>query len=370
MRSSLALALLVVLGGCALPQQQSRTPSPYQPLEAYITALTPGGPLFHVNRPAYVAMFYISPGSGVSMLYPGFGSGGSLSARAFAGSHFASTRMNNRSQYIFTRASVLQPRFYFLIASEQPLNVSQFGSFGDGLRSRLGTAFASYSAFDTMEEIAQLALPSLSDDGSWTSDMYVEWPDVIYSEPGGARMLVQCAGYSMWVAREHVALVRASVCEAIERHEPKEPAKPGDDDGREPIDERDEGGEPVRSTTRSALAAASGRGADRSMSTSLRERISASTQLSAAAVNDAPWANAFSTPRSGTTRDGYMPPRTYDPGMRSPSGAARVAPAGTRAPAATSTTAGGARATEAPSTGSTSSGGGDSGGRSRPTPSN
>lgn len=372
MRSSLTLALLLVLGACALPQQQSRAAAPYQPIEAYITAITPGGPLFHVNRPAYVAMFYISPGSGVSMLYPGFGSG-SLSGRAFAGSHFASTRMNNQSQYIFTRASVLQPRFYFLVASEQPLNVSQFGAFGDGLRSRLGSAFASFSAFNTMEVIARQVLPSLPDDGSWTSDMYVEWPDVIHSEPGRARVLVECAGYSMWVAREHMALVRTTVCDAVERHEAKEPQEPNDhDDGREPIDEGEEQeNRPVRSTTRSALAASQSggaRGGDRSMSTTLRERISSSTQLSAASVTDAPWANAMATPRSGTSRDGYTPHRTYTSGNRSPAAAATVQPATTRAPAAGSATTGGARGTAAPSSGGSSSGG-DSGGRSRPTPS-
>lgn len=368
MRSSLALALLFVLGGCALPQQQSRVPAPYQPLEAYITALTPGGPLFHVNRPAYVAMFYISPGSGVSMLYPGFGSG-SLSGRAFAGSHFASTRLNNQSQYIFTRASTFQPRFYFLVASEQPLNVSQFGSFGDGLRSRLGTAFLSFSAFNTMEAIAREVVPSLPDDGSWTSDMYVEWPNVIHSEPGQARVLVECAGYAMYVAREHVALVRSQVCDAVERHEPKEPND--HDDGREPIDEGEEGDDdPVRSGTRSALAATeAGRGPDRSMSAMLRERVSSSTQLSAASATDAPWANALSTPRNGTTRSGYAPQRTYTEGSRSPAASAAVRPAATRAPATSSPTSGGARGTAAPSSGGASSGGGDSGRRSRPTPS-
>ena len=94
MRRLLAPALLILLAACAVPQSRSRTFEPYAPLRAYITSVGTGRPLFQVNRPAYVAMFYIAPGRGVSMLYPGFGSG-SLSGRVFAGSHFAGYRINN-----------------------------------------------------------------------------------------------------------------------------------------------------------------------------------------------------------------------------------------------------------------------------------
>ena len=191
MRRLLAPALLILLAACAVPQSRSRTFEPYAPLRAYITSVGTGRPLFQVNRPAYVAMFYIAPGRGVSMLYPGFGSG-SLSGRVFAGSHFAGYRINNGHAYVSTRGFFGGPSYYFLIASDRPLNVEQFGSFGDGLVSRLGSSFASFSAYSTMESLAELTLPSLQNDGSWTTDMYIAWPSVIYTEPGDQRVLVRC----------------------------------------------------------------------------------------------------------------------------------------------------------------------------------
>ena len=71
---------------------------------------------------------------GVSLLYPGYGSG-SLTGRVFAGSHFATSRLTNRAQFTPMRA-MSGPTYYFLIASDRPLNVQQFGSFGDGLWSQ------------------------------------------------------------------------------------------------------------------------------------------------------------------------------------------------------------------------------------------
>jgi hypothetical protein len=222
MRSLLAATLFLVLGACSLPQEgRSRAFAPYAPIEARITAMTPSGPLFHVNRPAYVAMFYIAPGSGVSMLYPGFGSG-SLDGRVFAGSHFGNQRINNRDMFAFaSRASFGQPRFYFLIASDRPLNVKQFGTFGSMLHARLGTSFMSMSAYNTMEDLAQLALPSLVNDGSWTTDMYVDWPSVISREPARGHVYVRCSGYEMYVPIEHLMAVQAAICEPLEEAQKK-----------------------------------------------------------------------------------------------------------------------------------------------------
>jgi hypothetical protein len=231
MRTSLSLVLLLVASACSLPQQRSRTFAPYAPLQAHITTTTSGGPLFRVNRPAYVAMFYIVPGGGVNLLYPGFGSG-SLDGRVFAGSHFANYRLNNTQQYQFARGMVGTPRYYFLIASDRPLNVQQFGSFGDRLHSRLGTSFASFSAYNTMEDLARLTLPAIVDDGSWTTDMYVEWPSVIYTEPGQNRVLLRCGGYAMYVPRAYLQAARAAICNI-------------DDVGETPDEAAEGEGEPV-----------------------------------------------------------------------------------------------------------------------------
>lgn len=279
MRPRLALLPLLMLAACSLPQQpESRAFTRYAPLQAHITATTASGPLFHVNRPAYVAMFYIVPGSGVSMLYPGFGSG-SLDGRVFAGSHFASPRINNREQYIFTAGLSSRPRFYFLIASDRPLNVQQFGAFGHGLQSRLGTGYHSFSAYSTMEDLARLTLPNLGNEGSWTTDMYVDWPSVISREPSSGWVLVRCNGYEMYVPYSRVSLVRQVICEAR-------------NDAERRID-REDGEELVRPKTRKPLppetdeAAERARVSSRKAREALIDRVSSSTQLSEPIGRDA-----------------------------------------------------------------------------------
>lgn len=228
MRPVLAAAVLLTLSACALPQQRSRTFTPYAPLDARITTTVNGRALFNVNRPAYVAVFYISPGQGVSMVYPGYGSG-SLSGRVFAGTHFASARFANRAQFAPERAAMSGPRYYFLIASDRPLNVQQFGAFGDGLWSQLGTSFSSFSAYSTMEELAELTLPALVNDGSWTTDFFVVWPSVIFPEAGPRRVLVRCNGYVMYVDASYVARVQSMICRGDQTDD--EPGKDPDTDG-------------------------------------------------------------------------------------------------------------------------------------------
>lgn len=285
MRSLLAAASLLALSACALPQERSRTFTPYAPLEAYITSAATGRPLFHVNRPAYVAMFYIAPGQGVSMLYPGFGSG-SLSGRVFAGSHFAGGRINNGWQYVPTRMSFGGPRYYFLIASDRPLNIDQFGSFGDGLSSRLGTHFASFSGFSTMEQIARLALPSLADDGSWTTDFYVAWPSVIYSEAGPRRVLVSCNGYAMYVAAGYVNVVRQILCDPNrDRTDRRTPTDGADEDGEAPV-VRPKGRAPLPAQPEAPPVDESGR-VTQAERRAILERLTVSSQLAGPAARQA-----------------------------------------------------------------------------------
>lgn len=274
MRSPLAaVALLAALGACALPQQgRSRAFQPYAPLTAHIVSPSFQGPMFHVNRPAYVAMFYIVPGGGVSMLYPGFGSG-SLDGRVFAGTHFANGRIRNRDQYYFTSAAASSPRFYFLIASDRPLNVQQFGSLGTSLHSRLGTSFGSFSAYSTMEDLARLALPSLADDGSWTTDMYVDWPNVISREPGGRRVLLRCNGYEMYVPFEYVPAVQAMVCDAQDEAEER-----AEEEGKEPV-VKPKAREPIPADAQTGGTAEAIRTPDPRERRAIVERISSSSQL-------------------------------------------------------------------------------------------
>ncbi len=174
-------ALALTLSACALPGASSSygyagPEARYQPLRARIV---PHGNLaVQLNRPAYVAVFEILPGRGVGLVYPTSGQGDSYRSSGF----LPLWRPNN-----FYQASYLPdvsgytaqaPRYFLLIASDQPLRVSQFARSPMALRSALGfQRFASWNPYSLMDDLAEAVLPAMVDDESWTSDVYVQWPE-------------------------------------------------------------------------------------------------------------------------------------------------------------------------------------------------
>lgn len=226
-----AAALLLTLGACHLAPQSSSYDAPsYAPLRARIYAAggdggAMGRVLFHVSRPAYVALFEIHPGAGVSLVHPGFGTG-SLDGRVFSGMHSVLPRRMNLEQYHYVGNRYPQPRFFFLVASDRPLGVDEFGRHGVRLPRLLGSQFASISAYDTMERLAELAVSDLENDGSWATDFYVEWPQVIYDRPARDRVLISCNGYSMYVSMAYLALVQEQICSRDREVAEPQPAQP------------------------------------------------------------------------------------------------------------------------------------------------
>ncbi len=208
-------ALLTTLAACALPAGSGTHGGGYEPLRAFVSGPELGGGLgFQLNRPAYVAIFEVMPGRGTSLVYPYPGSGRS-SGYAFSGrAHLGSQRFAGRDIYLPTYGhGVLQgPTFYLLIASEQPMNLDRLGAYGMGLRSALGNHWAAYSPYQTMERLAETVLPSMADDGSWTSDLYVHWPQALARDPDGRSVLLNCNGYQTYVRLEYVALAYRTFC--------------------------------------------------------------------------------------------------------------------------------------------------------------
>ncbi|CAN5617120.1 hypothetical protein BH23GEM6_BH23GEM6_02720 [soil metagenome] len=216
MRGSLAVvALLTALASCALPQGSgSGSASDYQPLRAFISGPDMGGLGFHVNRPAHVALFEIVPGAGASLVFPSPGmgptSGFVMSGRANLQVQRIASRDLYRAVYAPARHSV--PRFYFLIASERPLNLNSFGTYGMGIQRALGMHVASHNAYSVMERLAEVALPEPGEDGSWTTDVYVDWPRAISPVPIERHVLVTCNGYTFYVRLEYLEQVQQSLC--------------------------------------------------------------------------------------------------------------------------------------------------------------
>jgi hypothetical protein len=263
-----ALALVISVSACAMQSPATSGParSGYHPLRAYISPSDASGLGFYVNRPAHVAVFEIVPGRGSSLVYPNPGIG-RMDGFVFGGSHHLGWgRRYNAGHYLpASHAMSAGPRFFFLVASEEPLDLDPIGAFGMGLHGSLGMQFASLNAYSSMERLATLVLPSTADDGSWTTDLYVHWPNVLYDSRSGRRDLVQvrCNGYSMLVPVRQIAAVRASLCGALDDSNRK-PATP------QPSDSAG-GGEIVAPKRRQPLP--------KSQATELHERITSSTQL-------------------------------------------------------------------------------------------
>ncbi len=76
--------------------------------------------------------------------------------------------------------------------------------------------FASLNVYNSMESVVRTVLPGDADDGSWTSDMFVHWPQVLFESRTSRSGLVplSCNGYSMYVPFEYLLAVRESLCPA------------------------------------------------------------------------------------------------------------------------------------------------------------
>ena len=189
------LALVLSASACAMPYS-SGTYSPeahnHRPLRARIVAHN--NLAVQLNRPAYVAVFEILPGRGVGLVYPTVGR-----ADGFMSSGYIPLwRPSN-----FYQASYLPdafgytaqgPRYLLLIASDQPLRVERFVSSPMALRSTLGfQRFASWNPHSLMDDLAEAVLPAMVDDNSWTSDVYVQWPEPpALRNPGTRLVAVRC----------------------------------------------------------------------------------------------------------------------------------------------------------------------------------
>jgi hypothetical protein len=233
-RTIMVTAMVLTAAGCVSTPPPASAPSQgYRPLDAYIMPPT-GGLRFHVSRPAYVAMFEIIPGQGTQLLYPAPGHG-RLDGYIYAGDRVVRSRGFRDSHYYLTGGSrgmgaVGEPRFIFLIASERPLRLEQFGPGGYGLRQAMD--FRTYSSpYAAMEGLAELTLPSMIDDGSWTTDFYVFWPQVLHDRRGSRDVLVRCNGYEMLVPYQFVSRVQREICgrRAEEAPQGPRPADPGPD---------------------------------------------------------------------------------------------------------------------------------------------
>ena len=143
-----------------------------------------------LNRPAYVAMFEILPGQGVGLLYPAYSA-----EQAYFPSGFTTLPSHGVRRYdsYFTggisRYTRGEPRFYFLVASRQPLrSIARFQRSDGAIRSVLGlSAYSTFNYRQVMDDLVQAVVPYQGDE-DWTTDVLAVWPDRgygYYADNGG-----------------------------------------------------------------------------------------------------------------------------------------------------------------------------------------
>ena len=233
MRRFLAVLLLAApLGGCAL-QPPSTTAASVRnvPLQARIVpdiGGRNGGIAFTLNRPAHVALFEIIPGQGVGLMYPRFGSERDVLASGFHRPLFGFGDFRWAYQQTPVYRSWSVPRYYYLVASEWPLNTDRFASGPTAMRAELGlNRFASYNPYSLVDHLDQLIAPDVQ--GEWTSDLYVVWPEPPGGDPANRHVAVRCPdGRTVLVPLHYIVLA----CPNADRNQTA-PAQRGEEEEAE-----------------------------------------------------------------------------------------------------------------------------------------
>ncbi len=203
LRRSLALLALASAAACAgrakpTPEALAGVPEGDYSLEAWLSYQRVTDLAFTVNQPAYVAIFHIAPGRGVSMLYPTYRD---ELDRTDPGYNVPGYRYDSGRWYFlnasFTRLAA-SPTYLLLVASREPLRVSEYERHPGLLRRALGpNTFASYDEWDVIDELTQLIVPPQPDD-AWSTDLIVLWPgmraNTLYAANDyfASRQLVRC----------------------------------------------------------------------------------------------------------------------------------------------------------------------------------
>lgn len=166
MRAIAAFALLATLAACA-----SAPPAPVNgPLRAELTE-DEFGARVHLNAPAYVAIFRITPGTGASLIYP---RDQADRPQLRAGTHVIVPRTSSRG----SRALAANANTYlYLVASKDPLEVEQFQDGDRDVRDVIGAGNATSNDLMVVMQSLDVALMSTEATvaGPWTSDVLTPW---------------------------------------------------------------------------------------------------------------------------------------------------------------------------------------------------
>jgi len=183
-RTTVAVSVAVVLAACMhTTPREAAAPAP--PLDVTLLPALAAHTVvpsltFTLNRPAYVAAFEITPGRGVRLLYP---YAPQADVRP-AGMSLVTETPEFYDDYL--RSPLTVPfggaTYTYIVASDQPLTLGTFTQPA-GLLDYFGDdRFASYRASSYIDAVTTAVIPADAADGSWSSDLVVNWSNA----PAGA----------------------------------------------------------------------------------------------------------------------------------------------------------------------------------------
>lgn len=179
-RECAVVAGMVAAAGCvSVPTAVAHVPRQYDGLAAQLYEPFAGQVRFAVSRPAYVAVFEVTPGGYMRMLHPM--STTQIQRRVSAGYHSLTSSgfAFSRQYYSYAgyAANRWEPTYLILVASDRPLRTQRVSGGTSSLLLdfgffRHGSAASGYA----VERLAQALVPD-PDVTDWTYDTYMVWPD-------------------------------------------------------------------------------------------------------------------------------------------------------------------------------------------------
>ena len=241
MRSlSLGTLATAALMGCAVgPRVADVEPEGPPPMQVWMWYPVGGSSVvsLFVNREAYVAMFEIVPGRGVTMVYPRSGA----DVVASEGHYVDLAVQPGRGLYHsdpFGLAS-FRPRYYYAVASAEPLHLSRLLSSLSAMRRALGRMYASYRPYDVIDRLTLWVVPEQPDE-DWATDLFVVWPmpsgvPAVLAQANSLRSIACANGRIILVPRDYPYYgCPGDAAAAVAAIDPNQPVKVSTDSAARP----------------------------------------------------------------------------------------------------------------------------------------
>ena len=186
-----ALATAAFVACAPAPRVQGLAPEAPPPLRVWIGYPVGSSQVYPIftNREAHVAMFEIIPGRGVSMVYP-FRNRQPIASDA----HYADLTLQPGRWFYHSDPfghAAYQPRYYYVVASVAPLNLTFLQSSLGAMRRVLGRTYGSYRPYDVIDQLTERIVPMQADE-DWATDVFVDWGGFPMPRYASTR-LVHCA---------------------------------------------------------------------------------------------------------------------------------------------------------------------------------